>query len=161
MFSSSSHTKFLSLYSLWARVQLTQTSSLIGWSNLFFFLKLWLDQHLTGCHVKWTLATPHRTKKQRFQFPACVYSTSSLSFARKSVTESIWAAKSRELRGREYERKESLSFRSYSRPRSSRDFAAEILSLTDFRAKECSQSSLYFIDSTVRGLPRKAFLTDE
>ena len=32
------------------------------------FLNLWLDQGLTGCHVKWTLATLHRTKKQRFQF---------------------------------------------------------------------------------------------
>ena len=161
MFSYSSHTKFLSLSSLWAHVQLPQTSSLISWSNFFFFLKLWLDQGLTGCHVKWTLAPPHRTKKQRFQFPACVYSASSLSFARKSVSESIRAAKSREFRGREYERRESLSFRSHSRPCSLRDFAAEILSLTDFRAKECSQSSLYFIDSTVQGLPRKAFLTDK
>ena len=33
-----------------------------------FFFNLWLDQGLTGCHVKWTLATLHRTKKQRFQF---------------------------------------------------------------------------------------------
>ena len=31
----------------------TQTSTLIGW---FFLLTLWLDQGLTGCHVKWTLA---------------------------------------------------------------------------------------------------------
>ena len=160
MFSSSSHTKFLSLSSLWARYNWRKQAHWLV-DRIFFFLKLWLDQRLTGCHVKWTLATPHRTKKQRFQFPACVYSASSLSIARKSVSESIRAAKSRELRGREYERKESLSFRSHSRPCSLRDFAAEILSLTDFRAKECSQSSLYFIDSTVQGLPRKAFLTDK
>ena len=61
------------------------------------------------------------------------------SFARKSVSESISAAKSRKLQGRECERKERLSFRSYSRPRNSRDFAARILSLTDFRAKETAR----------------------
>ena len=27
---------------------------------LIFLLKVWLDQGLTGCYVKWTLATPHR-----------------------------------------------------------------------------------------------------
>ena len=47
-----------------------------------------------------------------------VFSVSSLSSAQKSVSESIWAAKSRELWGCEFE------------------YAAQILSLTDFRAKE-------------------------
>ena len=40
------------------------------WLVESFLLKLWLDQGLTRCHVKWTLATPHRTKKQRFQ---CIF----------------------------------------------------------------------------------------
>ena len=36
----------------------------IDWLIFFFLLllKLWLDQGLTGCRVKWTFATPHRSK---------------------------------------------------------------------------------------------------
>ena len=33
-----------------------------------FLVKLWLDQGLTGCHVKWTLATPHRSKLELISF---------------------------------------------------------------------------------------------
>ena len=32
---------------------------------IFFLLKLWLDKGLTGSHVKWTLATPHRSKREK------------------------------------------------------------------------------------------------
>ena len=35
----------------------------IDWLIFFLLLlKLWLDQGLTGCRVKWTFATPHRSK---------------------------------------------------------------------------------------------------
>ena len=33
-----------------------------------FLVKLWLDQGLTGCHVKWTPATPHRSKLELISF---------------------------------------------------------------------------------------------
>ena len=33
-----------------------------------FLLKLWLDQGLTGCHVKWTLAMPQRSKLEHISF---------------------------------------------------------------------------------------------
>ena len=61
---------------------------------------------------------------------------SSLSFAR----ESIWAAKSRQLRGRELWRRE------YERPRNSRDFATQLLSLTDFRAKQSNSTAILPIE---------------
>ena len=32
---------------------------------LLLLLKLWLDQGLTGCLVKWTFATPHRSKLEK------------------------------------------------------------------------------------------------
>ena len=32
---------------------------------LLLLLKLWLDQGLTGCRVKWTFATPHRSKIEK------------------------------------------------------------------------------------------------
>ena len=35
----------------------------IDW--LIFLLKLWFDQGLTGCHIKWTLATPHGSKLEK------------------------------------------------------------------------------------------------
>ena len=51
----------------------------------------------------------------------CSLDCEQLSFARKSVSERILAAKSRELRGRKF---------------ATRDSVAQILSLKDFRAKE-------------------------
>ena len=40
-------------------------NKLIAWLNFYFLLKLWLDQRLTGCHVKWTLTMPHRSKLEK------------------------------------------------------------------------------------------------
>ena len=38
----------------------------IDWLIFFLLLlKLWLDQGLTGCRVKWTFATPHRSKIEK------------------------------------------------------------------------------------------------
>ena len=49
----------------WARARMTKTSTSTGWFFFLLLLKLWLDQGLTGCRVKWTFATPHRSKIEK------------------------------------------------------------------------------------------------
>ena len=46
-----------------ARAIANDANKHIDW--LIFLVKLWLDQGFTGCHVKWTLATPHRSKLEK------------------------------------------------------------------------------------------------
>ena len=47
------------------------------WMVEFFLLKLWLDQGLTGCHVKWTIAMPHRSKLENKRSAVSLYFTDS------------------------------------------------------------------------------------
>ena len=37
----------------------------IDWLIFFYHWNRWMDKGLTGCNVKWTLATPHRSKLEK------------------------------------------------------------------------------------------------
>ena len=87
-------------------------NKLTDWLNLFL-MKLWLDQGLTGCHVKWTLATRHRTtttrrkKKQRFQFIFCRQHCSRTT--QKSVSN-WWVRESNHITAAASPRKEKYNY---------------------------------------------------